>query len=398
MRPLHFVCVFAALSLSPVGCADGAPESVRVMTFNLEDVSGAQLEPGAQDSRVDRLVSIMQRIEPDILFVNELAYDFEAPRGENASRLASRLMKPQAPGLPSLRMVAFSAPPNTGVHSGHDLDNNGTVATEPGSRSYGGDCLGYGEYPGQYGMALLVSADLEIRSESVRTFRDLKWKDMPGALLPTQPYDDTAGWYSPEELAVLPLSSKSHWDIPVLLPDGRTLHVLCSHPTPPVFDGPEDRNGRRNHDEIRFWAEYINGADWIVDDAGQRGGLAPDALFVIVGDLNADPDAGDSLDNPIGSLLLKNSSIRAGDPPLSRIAVDGLSSRATSRFRLRVDYVLPSRGLEIVRQGVWRGVADSPGAEIEPPAALPDFPTDHFPVWVDIRLGKQPPESVPDPE
>ena len=37
------------------------------------------------------------------------------------------------------------------------------------------------------------------------------------------------------------------------------VHFLVSHPTPPTFDGAEDRNGTRNHDEIRFWADYIGG-------------------------------------------------------------------------------------------------------------------------------------------
>ena len=54
-----------------------------------------------------------------------------------------------------------------------------------------------------------------------------------------------------------------------------TLHVLASHPTPPTFDGPEDRNGRRNHDEIRFWADYISPGQsgYIVDDEGRSGGI-----------------------------------------------------------------------------------------------------------------------------
>ena len=36
--------------------------------------------------------------------------------------------------------------------------------------------------------------------------------------------------------------------------------VRCAlhHPTPPVFDGPDDHNGTRNHDEIRFWSDYID--------------------------------------------------------------------------------------------------------------------------------------------
>ena len=39
---------------------------------------------------------------------------------------------------------------------------------------------------------------------------------------------------------------------------GKTFHLLASHPTPPVFDGDEDRNGKRNHDEVRLIADYIN--------------------------------------------------------------------------------------------------------------------------------------------
>ena len=52
------------------------------------------------------------------------------------------------------------------------------------------------------------------------------------------------------------LSSKSHWDVPIKV-NGEIVHVLAAHPTPPVFDGPEDRNGLRNHDEIRFWDDYV---------------------------------------------------------------------------------------------------------------------------------------------
>ena len=96
---------------------------------------------------------------------------------------------------------------------------------------------------------------------------------MPDARLPDDPATPEPGdWYSPEELEVFRLSSKSHWDVPMDV-DGRIIHALVSHPTPPVFDGEEDRNGTRNADEIRLWAEFIAGEDpgWIVDDAGVCG-------------------------------------------------------------------------------------------------------------------------------
>ena len=60
---------------------------------------------------------------------------------------------------------------------------------------------------------------------------------------------------------------------------------------PSCYSGPEDRNGKRNHDEIRFWADYIGGRvdpSYIYDDAGLHGGIRGE-YFVIVGDMNADP-------------------------------------------------------------------------------------------------------------
>ena len=104
------------------------------------------------------------------------------------------------------------------------------------------------------------------------------------------------------------LSSKSHWDIPIRF-NGRLIHILAAHPTPPVFDGPEDLNGRRNHDEIRFWVDYVTPGrgDYIYDDnetaENPSGGLRKGAKFVIVGDYNADPLDGDTTSGAANQLL-----------------------------------------------------------------------------------------------
>ena len=156
---------------------------------------------------------------------------------------------------------------NTGIPSGFDLNNNGTIGG-------GDDAFGFGAYPGQFGLA--VFSKYPIDYPHVRTFQHFLWKDMPGAMLPDDPATPApADWYSPEELDVFRLSSKSHWDLPIDL-GRKTVHFLVSHPTPPVFDGAEDRNGTRNFDEIRFWADYVRGgkqAAYIYDDEGRYGGL-----------------------------------------------------------------------------------------------------------------------------
>jgi endonuclease/exonuclease/phosphatase family metal-dependent hydrolase len=140
------------------------------------------------------------------------------------------------------------------------------------------------------------------------------------------------------------------------------------------------RNKRRNFDEIRFWADYIADESYIVDDANRPGGLGPREAFVILGDLNADPDEGSSFKDPIERFLLTNRRVESGSVPRSDVAIEGLDDDDTSGFGLRVDYVLPSRGVGVLGSGVWRAVPD----------AWPEFPSDHFPVWADLRFEPPP--------
>ncbi|MFG0258840.1 MAG: endonuclease/exonuclease/phosphatase family protein [Phycisphaerales bacterium JB041] len=386
-----------SLLLPVAALAQSGSVTLRVATFNLEDVRTDALMRD-DDPRLCALAEVIQRMRPNILLLNEIAYDLpgapgvpaDAEAGQNARRFAERyLAVPQAEGLRGLRFNAFMAPTNTGMPSGFDLDRSGDVVSEfpepegagqtDEGRAFGGDCWGFGTFPGQYGMALLVDSRLTIRANEVRTFRLLPWSYMPGAFLPRQP-ETREPWYDEEELKLFRLSSKSHWDVPVALPNGRTVHLLCSHPTPPAFDGPEMRNKRRNFDEIRFWADYIAGEPYIVDDTNRPGGLAPGEAFVVLGDLNADPDEGSSFKDPIERFLLSNPLVEAGSVPRSDIAIDGLDDDDTARFGLRVDYVLPSRGVQVVGSGVWR---ETPGAGLR-------FPSDHFPVWADLRFGPPP--------
>ncbi|USN98629.1 MAG: endonuclease/exonuclease/phosphatase family protein [Phycisphaeraceae bacterium] len=403
------------LTLAPRARA-AEPVAIRVATFNIEDLRTDELiEPYSERAR--HAAEVIQRIRPNVILINEITddmsggpdFDPKAGPGQNADRFARLLARPAAPGLAPLEFTAFSREVNTGRASGFDLDRNGEVVTiipppsrkqTDAQRAYGGDCWGFGAYPGEYGMVLLVDKRLEIKEDYVRTFRLFPWKDMPNAMMPQytpEPGEDKSGtaaskeegenkeaatkgaddkpgpWYADEAGELFRLSSKSHWDVPVELPNGEVVHFLCSHPTPPAFDGPEARNKLRNHDEIRFWADYVDNAAYIVDDHRQPGGLPAGANFVILGDLNADPDEGQTVGNPIASLLFANRHIADDPHPTSDLALPGLDPDDTSRFRLRVDYVLPSRTIGVRKTGIWR----------YPPAGA-EFPSDHFPVWADL--------------
>src|SRR5690606_32022386 len=226
----------------------------------------------------------IQRIRPHVVLLNEFDH---VPGGAAVDAFRTNYL--QRGKNPIDYPYAFTAPVNTGVPSGYDLNNDGVVGGPD-------DAFGFGFFPGQYGM--VVYSKYPIVDDAVRTFQHFLWKDMPGNLMPTE-------FYSAEEQDVLRLSSKSHWDLPVSI-GKRTVHFLVSHPTPPTFDGAEDRNGRRNNDEIRFWADYIGSparSAYIYDDDGGTGGLKPGELFVIAGDQNSDPHDGDSVEGSIEALL-----------------------------------------------------------------------------------------------
>jgi hypothetical protein len=418
MRPGHNgvrrrtvgLVVLAALSLlalegsalaagGEAAAGDHGDRSARFATFNASlnrTLEGELIEDLSEpdDVQAQAVAEVIQRVRPDVLLINE--FDFDAA-GE-AARLFQRnyLSIGHNGARPIHYRYRFVAPSNTGIPSGFDLDNNGTVGGP-------NDAFGFGAFPGQFGMA--VYSRYPILRHHLRTFQHFLWRDMPGALLPDDPATPApADWYSAEELAVFRLSSKSHWDVPVLV-GGKVVHTLVSHPTPPVFDGPEDRNGTRNHDEIRLWADYVrpSRSGYIYDDEGRQGGLKPGARFVIMGDQNADPFDGDSvagaaqqlLDNPRVNTSLTPTS-PGGPEQALRQGFANTTHRGDPAFdtadfldnpgpgNLRADYVLPSRNLRMLDGAVFWPLSTDPLFRL---VGVFPFPTsDHRLVWVDVRV------------
>jgi len=384
------VCAAIGASCCPLGTRT---DPIRFATFNASLFRGSagQLirDLGRTDDQIRRVAEIIQRVRPNVLLIDEFDYD-EA--GKAAELFQARYLNVGQNGAdPILYPYVYIDRVNNGIPSGHDLDNNG-VLNEPT------DMLGYGLFEGQYGM--VVYSTCPILFDEIRTFRTFLWKDMPDALLPVDPSTGHS-WFSSAERAILPLSSKSHWDVPIRIGE-RVVHVLASHPTPPVFDGPEDRNGTRNHDEIRFWADYVTPehGDYIYDDEGHQGGLAAGAHFVVMGDQNADPYDGDSIPEAIWHLLdspLVNTSVTpSSDGATRQSALQGgvnASHQGDPQYdtadwndayagNLRSDYVLPSITLDIVDAGVFWPVSSDPLYRL----VRSNSSSDHRLVWVDIAF------------
>ncbi len=255
----------------------------------------------------------------------------------------------------------FALPPNAGLPTGLDLDGDGRLGRAR-------DAQGYGRFPGQGGLAIL--SRLPVDADAVQDYSAVLWRDLPGAIPP----DDMA----PEVAAIQRLSSTGHWAVPLILPGGGRLTLLVFAATPPVFDGPEDRNGRRNHDEAAFWLRLIEGALPMP---------APDGPLVLIGKPNLDPVDGEGRHDALRALMAhpalqdpaprgsagRSDPGQAGDPALDTYAGPGTGG-------LRLSLILPDSRLAVTASGVlWPPDED-------PMAATLATASRHHPVWVDITL------------
>jgi hypothetical protein len=355
-------------------------EVVRFATFDLallDDGHGApaRVLSGGGDERARRLAAVVQHAQPDVLLLCGLdRYDI-------------------GPAVHAFTTEYLAVPQHGRRAIEYRWRHTSAPIADPGSRPPAEDAP-------RRGMALLSRHP--ILTDRVRTFERLAWSAMPGALRPDGSAD--AAW------AERPLSSAGHWDLPLGIGDpaagGRVVHVLCSFPEPVGTGragdarGNEDGAARRNHDETRFWTEYLSpGADWITDDAGVRGGLAADAAFVVLGTFGVDPVDGAGRHGALEALLAHTrvhdprprsagadeaakrqfgaNSVHAGDPALDTADLD--DTAGTGPGNLRLDYALPARSLTVAGAGVFWPAAREPGAELLGASA-------HRAVWVDVAL------------
>lgn len=299
------------------------------------------------------VIEVIVALNADVLLLTGIDYDL---RLVALDALVARLAAEGA-SYP----YRFALRPNTGMATGLDLNGNGRTG-EPQ------DAMGYGRFAGEGGMAIL--SRLPIGIDSARDFSGFLWADLPDSLIPPD---------TPQAVKdIQMLSTTGHWEVPLRLPNGNTLRLLAWYGSPPVFDGPEDRNGRRNHDEAAFWLHLLNG-DLAVPP--------PAPPFVVLGQSSLDPVDGEGLPSAVRALLahpgLQDPMPRgsgghddpghAGDAALDTALYAGIGG-------LRVDLVLPSADLKVTGSGVeWPGSTD-------PFAAILATASRHYPVWVDIEL------------
>ncbi|OZA01660.1 MAG: endonuclease [Rhodobacterales bacterium 17-64-5] len=307
----------------------------------------------ADDPQTEQDIAVILRLDADILLLTNVDFDAE---GAGLAALSQRLA---AKGLTYADVLALR--PNTGIATGLDLNHDGALS---GPR----DAQAYGRFAGQGGMAILSRYPID--RGQIRDFTALLWRDLPDADLPPD--------MTPEAQAVQRLSTDGHYEVPVTYAPDKTLRLLVWAATPPVFDGPEDRNGRRNADETALWLHLLDGT---------LPQTPPAPPFVLLGRANLDPADGDGKPQALRSLLalpdLQDPAPRGssghtdpghkGDPAHDTAVLK-------SGAGLRLDYILPSRDITVTGSGVlWL-------PDTDPFAATLAGASTHRPVWARLNL------------
>ncbi len=335
-----------------------------------------------------KISETIQRIRPDALLLNEI------DGNDNGKALKAFLNNYLAVGQNGQAGIEYA-------HVYQPTCNTGVPFPEADKHPNAPDSYGFGHYPGQYCMALL--SRFPIGQDQVQSFQYLPWRQLPGA---NQPVLDGKYYYSSDTWQQLRLSSKTHAVVPISVA-GTEVKILITHPTPPVFDGEEDRNGLRNHDELRLLHYLISPKtqSWLIDDNGKPyHAMSKNSRFVIMGDLNASPVEGSAHlqgeQRAISQLLLDPlvypNMIETAETPIIPASTGGKANAENSAFgayhtadwRMRADYVIPSKfGFAISDLGVfWPSQDDPLNYLVTSNEPEPINTSDHRLVWMDLTL------------
>ena len=394
-----FALIFFSLTFSSTAMTIEMSTNLRIATFNVSmealnyadkterdtvNIDSNELTQALQNDhlQIRNIAEIIQRINPDIILLNE--FDRVDDSASNIRYFINNYLGKSQHNQQTINYPYFyQGAVNTGVKMNSDLNQDGKSNQLPA------DTHGFGYFIGHFGMVLLSKYPID--EKAIRTFQKFKWHDMPNALKPINP-ETNQPWFAQETWQALRLSSKSHWDIPIKI-NGETIHILASHPTPPVFDGLENRNGNRNHDEIRFWFDYINAEQgaYIYDDNHHKGALEANQRFIIIGDQNASSVEGDAIitNKSQGIVALLNSDKIQDSLPTSVGGQNNSSENSngihhTAHWGMRADYVLPSTvGFIIKKSGVFWPQQDEKTYRL---IKNRQASSDHRLVWIDVKL------------
>ena len=348
--------LIAVLTMMALWVSASAADPLRIASFNTElsrTGPGLLLQDLARgdDPQLIAVLAVITKIDPDIIALQGIDWDHE----QRALSLLVAALAERGSDYP----YSLSLQPNTGLQTGLDMDGDGRIGEPEDSQSFG-------RFTGANGMALLSKRSIG----PVVDHSDSRWKERPDKLWPR--HADGRIFPSEDAFAAQRLPYTGLWQ--VMVEHGPSL--ILFQVGPPVFDGPEDRNGLRNAAELNL----------IADMTGQ---IAENGPFVLLGGSNLDPKDGEGRHDALERLLALDSlqdpkptsmgaELAEDEGHLTPNALDTVDWPEVGR--LRVDYVLPDAQSIVTQAGVYWPAPGAEGHDIALAASR------HRLVWVDLIL------------
>lgn len=372
-------------SEAPAGSAP-TPGTWRIAQFNLRELSTDKIV-ATSHPQVDAAAKIVARFHPDVVCLNEMQFDIanvptsgmpgakSAKPGtfstaeSNATRIAARIAAENPEAIYPYALITVG---NSGF-----AWSGPRPSTEPGSDWY--SLRGWGEYRGRFNT--IVLSKFPIVTDQVRIITDVAWDAIPKnsiAQMKTDTGLDVPAGY--------PVFEKSLNVIPLDI-HGKTTYLVMSHPTAPAF---WSINPYRHEDELRALALFLDGQLPGVESVPQG------SPFVLIGDLNADPEEGDSRPGAIARVLAHDrlepwfpeGAGTMGKNPTFNTYVSGCGKGdgssvgdPSSRFQMQIDYILPSKEIGRAQGGA---VFFPNRAESQEDFDLACRASDHMFLYVDL--------------
>lgn len=379
------------------------------ITIQIKELDSVKIQKGHSHPQLAAAVSVIRKLKPDFLSINEIQYDLRGvptadfrTLGKNMGLLA-KLLDLKWPQT----YVGFG-PANTGLKA-KKIPGTDNYTTDTLKRELS-DPVNFGVFPAEYSSGGITRfpvvkrvIEQKLKWKEFRPDRDLsKFKDAEGKFLNADEVE---------------LFDKNFTDMVVKI-NGKEVHFILLHTVPAHDFGNEGSpNSARNADQLAFLEWYLTGETEFVPPANLKiQPLKPGTLFVAMGDWNVDVRN----EKMPGARILKSLFQK------TKLWIDSEQLNFTYEsqpfyvppFREQLDYIITSNDsqIQVLGGGVYApferqergcGLSEAPSplvagnkvvsyrdlqtkktcfAEVSADYAEIKAASDHRPLWVDLKI------------
>lgn len=307
-------------------------KKINIVHYNIKELDTSKIK--ASNPQLKKISEIINSKKPDLVFFNEIQYDFPGVPNNQFTSEGENLQKLNKIFNLNLNNYSFH-PANTGKNARKNSDGEYFVnPNAPGARDHA-DQINFGIFPYQYSSGFITKYKI-IEEKVIST---LSWKSF-NPQIDLKKFKGADGSTLPKDME---LFDKNFTDVTIEI-DGKRIHIITLHTVPAYHFGNDNSpNYVRNRDQLRFLEWYLTGN---TDIEVKLNNIKPinNETFIAAGDWNVAHES----DNP-GAAIMQSILKKTNpwiNPSLMDFTNEG-SGFGPKPFRLMLDYLVTSNDLKV---------------------------------------------------